>query len=195
MSELLQVRAADPRRVALWERDPAHPGGEVYVAGTRVVTVALTRAVERALSKGALVRIERDASPVPPLPDPPEGSGIILYVQWDASGDVLRHDGQVVLFTAEELAEELEHRPATAEEVAGGIALSAVPAADIETLPLPDDLAALLYAAGFGSVSAIQSADDDDLLAINGIGAERLATIREALPHTPADDTPPEDES
>jgi hypothetical protein len=44
-------------RVALWERHPAHPGGEVFIAGERAVDVAGTAAVQRALKDGRLVEV------------------------------------------------------------------------------------------------------------------------------------------
>lgn len=48
----------NPRRVALWERHPDHPGGEVFVVGDRVVDVAETTAVAQALKAGRLVKVE-----------------------------------------------------------------------------------------------------------------------------------------
>ncbi len=44
-------------RVALFERHPDHPGGEVYVAGERTVEVAETAAVLQAIGTGDLVRV------------------------------------------------------------------------------------------------------------------------------------------
>jgi hypothetical protein len=50
---------AGTRRVALWERDPAHPGGEVWVEtdGTPA-TVARTPEVDRLMRAGALVEVQ-----------------------------------------------------------------------------------------------------------------------------------------
>ncbi len=41
---------------AFWERDPAHPGGEVFVSGGAVVEVAETPMVQEALSQKRLVK-------------------------------------------------------------------------------------------------------------------------------------------
>ncbi len=58
MAELILVKAANPERVALWERHADHPDNEVYVAGEEAVLVALTPAVQRKLDQGVLVRVE-----------------------------------------------------------------------------------------------------------------------------------------
>lgn len=56
----VRVRVGDPGSgvVALWERHPAHPGGEVFLAGGGVFDVALTPAVEARLRDGRLVAAE-----------------------------------------------------------------------------------------------------------------------------------------
>jgi hypothetical protein len=68
MAELMTVVAGNADgRVALWERDPAHPGGEVFIAGNGgpAVRVARTPAVLRALALGLLVPVtEPVAEPV-----------------------------------------------------------------------------------------------------------------------------------
>ncbi len=53
----VRVRVGDPGGsvVALWERHPEHPGGEVFLAGGGVFEVALTPAVEARLRDGRLV--------------------------------------------------------------------------------------------------------------------------------------------
>lgn len=56
--ELITVKAAQTGRVALWERNPAHPGGEVFVAGDLVVQVALTPEVQTRLNNGLLLLVE-----------------------------------------------------------------------------------------------------------------------------------------
>lgn len=58
MAELILVKAADPERVALWERSAEHPDTEVYVTGEDAVLVALTPLVDRKIKQGALIRIE-----------------------------------------------------------------------------------------------------------------------------------------
>ncbi len=50
-------------RVVLFERDPAHPGGEAFVGGSTPAEVARTGSVERLLHQGLLVEI----------PEPPDG--------------------------------------------------------------------------------------------------------------------------
>lgn len=66
---LITVSAArQDGRVALWERHPDHPGGEVFVAaGGGPVQAACTPAVLRALAEGALVEQPRPQ----PAPEPP----------------------------------------------------------------------------------------------------------------------------
>lgn len=44
--------------VALWERHPEHPGGEVFLAGGGVFEVALTPAVEARLRDGRLIVVD-----------------------------------------------------------------------------------------------------------------------------------------
>lgn len=40
--DIIRVKAADPTRVAAFERHPAHPGGECWVTGDGVHQVAAT---------------------------------------------------------------------------------------------------------------------------------------------------------
>ncbi len=77
----IRVRLADPGggQVALWERHPDHPGGEVFLAGNGVFDVALTPAVESRLKSGKLVKAAVDAvdtvdkpKPEAPKPEMPE---------------------------------------------------------------------------------------------------------------------------
>lgn len=58
MAELILVKAANPERVALWERHADHPNEEAWVAGEDAVLVALTPLVQRKLDQGVLLRIE-----------------------------------------------------------------------------------------------------------------------------------------
>lgn len=44
-------------RVAFWERHPAHPGGEVLIAGAAWLEVGDTVEVQNALKDGRLVEI------------------------------------------------------------------------------------------------------------------------------------------
>lgn len=57
MAELITVHGTGDR-VALWERDPAHPGGEAFVAGPALVQVAPTPAVLAGIRVGRLVEIK-----------------------------------------------------------------------------------------------------------------------------------------
>lgn len=50
-------------RVALWETSSEHPGGEVFIAGTAEVEVALTPKVQAALASGALVEVKPKPAP------------------------------------------------------------------------------------------------------------------------------------
>lgn len=58
--QVITVRGAgDDGRVALYERDPAHPRGQALVAhGGKAVQVALTPAVKRLLAAGSLVQVQ-----------------------------------------------------------------------------------------------------------------------------------------
>lgn len=58
--DLITVKAADPTRCALWERDPAHPDGEVFVSGEQTFQVALTAFVQRKLKTGDLVEVKTE---------------------------------------------------------------------------------------------------------------------------------------
>lgn len=60
----VRVRVGDPGGsvVALWERHPEHPGGEVFLAGGGVFEVALTPAVEARLRDGRLVAAEAEVA-------------------------------------------------------------------------------------------------------------------------------------
>lgn len=52
---MIKVKAANPETITFWETDPAHPGGEVFVAGDKVVEVGETPAVHRRIASGELV--------------------------------------------------------------------------------------------------------------------------------------------
>ena len=64
---MIQVRIAQPdgNQVALWERHPAHPDGEVFLVGPGTFEVAETPAVEARLRNGLLVKVEAAVAPVP----------------------------------------------------------------------------------------------------------------------------------
>jgi transglutaminase-like putative cysteine protease len=67
--DIIRVRVAQPEasRVTLWERHPAHPGGEIWLAGAGEFDVAATPAVLARLRSGQLVTVETVAAP----PEPP----------------------------------------------------------------------------------------------------------------------------
>lgn len=71
MTELILVKAAEPERVALWERHADHPNEEAFVAGEDVVQVALTPTVQRKLDQGILIRIEPAQTPSEATDDAP----------------------------------------------------------------------------------------------------------------------------
>jgi len=54
----VKVKAKNPETVALWERNPAHPNGEVYITGDKVFEVAKTDAVVSRLKSGLLVEVK-----------------------------------------------------------------------------------------------------------------------------------------
>jgi hypothetical protein len=77
--DAIRVRVADPTSstVALWERHPAHPGGEVWLIGAGEFDVAATPAVEARLRDGRLIPVEPAAAPAPAVESaPPPGAGV-----------------------------------------------------------------------------------------------------------------------
>ena len=56
MTELVTVKGETyDNKIALWERNPAHPSGEAYVADGMIAQVALTPEVQTRLGSGLLV--------------------------------------------------------------------------------------------------------------------------------------------
>lgn len=86
--DMLRVRAADPAgtTVALWERHPAHPGGEVWLSGAGEFDVAATPAVVARLRDGRLVAVEsvQEEEQTAVAPTPPA-----VEAQQEADGRVL----------------------------------------------------------------------------------------------------------
>lgn len=68
---MIYVRTTDPTRIALWERNTAHPEGEIMISGPtdQVHAVAETAGVQAAIRRGALVEVEAPA----PASEQPEG--------------------------------------------------------------------------------------------------------------------------
>lgn len=57
------VKSAKPgNHVALWDRHPDHPGGEVFVSGDAVVEAAETPGVLRALADKRIVQVQPKAT-------------------------------------------------------------------------------------------------------------------------------------
>ena len=55
MSDLITVRGVGlPNRVALFEKNPAHPGGEAFVVVGETASVARTPAVNTLINQGGL---------------------------------------------------------------------------------------------------------------------------------------------
>ena len=58
-------------QVAVWERDPRHPAGELYLTSGQVETVCLTPGVNAAIARGSLELVEEPPPPAPPAPPAP----------------------------------------------------------------------------------------------------------------------------
>lgn len=58
----IYVKAAKAGSVALWDRHPDHPNGEIFVDGDAVVEAAMTPNVLRALADGRIVQVKRKES-------------------------------------------------------------------------------------------------------------------------------------
>ncbi len=48
-------------QLALWERHPDHPNGEIFISAGVTVTVAETPAVKAALKEGRLIEVQAPA--------------------------------------------------------------------------------------------------------------------------------------
>ncbi len=59
--ETINVKSTDETRVGIWEMNEEHPDGEIFVSGDKVVEVAKTSAVNRALARGLIVEVEVEA--------------------------------------------------------------------------------------------------------------------------------------
>lgn len=57
--------------VCLWERHPAHPGGEVFIADDRPREVGETAEVQTRLKRGWLVEVKPEPKPEPKPAEPP----------------------------------------------------------------------------------------------------------------------------
>jgi len=81
MSYVTIRSATGDNRVVLWERDPKHPGGEVFVAGDNPVAVCLTAAVTDRIRDGLLDVVEVgtrvDAEPGPVKVEPVQAAPLL----------------------------------------------------------------------------------------------------------------------
>lgn len=63
----MTVQSALPEgQVALWEKHPAHPGGEVFIADSDQHQAAATQQVLAAIARNVLVIVPEIAAPSPP---------------------------------------------------------------------------------------------------------------------------------
>lgn len=77
MTKLIKVKgAAKGNRVALSERHPEHPGGEIFIYGQKSAWVAATRAVKTAIAHGVLELDHEDDPPVVET-STDDGSGLV----------------------------------------------------------------------------------------------------------------------
>lgn len=53
-------------QVALWERDPRHPAGELMLTSGQIATVNLTRGVNDAIARGTLELVDEPPAPAEP---------------------------------------------------------------------------------------------------------------------------------
>lgn len=64
MSDFITVQSSyKDDTVALWERHPDHPEGEVFIVGSDAVKVARTPEVEKRLKDGVLVEVRATKTP------------------------------------------------------------------------------------------------------------------------------------
>lgn len=75
----LRVKAADPTKVGLFDKNPAHPpndynpdGGEVFVTGEDVVEVADVSEVRQAIREGRLVEVSARNAEASGATEPPK---------------------------------------------------------------------------------------------------------------------------
>lgn len=67
MAKVITVKATHPGRVAVWDRHPDHPGGEIFVYSDEPVKAAMTPAVMLALSEGRIVEAAPAAAAEQPV--------------------------------------------------------------------------------------------------------------------------------
>ena len=76
MPEVTVRATSKPGLVAIWEVNPAHPAGELWMVAGDVRTVALTPGVTAALNRGDLTLVEAEPVPAPETaPEPPKTVG------------------------------------------------------------------------------------------------------------------------
>jgi len=110
MSEVIKVRSglADPRRVALWERDERHPDEEVFITGRRGETaVYKTAEVHHRLRNGTLVQVEEETAGRSTAVSSIDGIGVTTEKKLNAAGvftvaDLLALDGDELARVSDE---------------------------------------------------------------------------------------------
>lgn len=117
---MITVQANAGDRVALWERHPDHPKGEIFLAGDTVATVAETPAVRNAIGAGRLLLISPSADEGAAAPPAPSDASPPVTVI-DGIGPATARDlAALGIETVAELAahEDLTGRLATFQEAA-----------------------------------------------------------------------------
>jgi len=90
-------------RVVLWERDPAHPGGEVFIAGEAPVSAGLTEAVLIRIRDGRLDVVEGEE--VGPAEDAPVSPVAESWTELDAGGYPVKVTGAAKADPVDHVAE------------------------------------------------------------------------------------------
>lgn len=75
MAQMLTVKThpdqAKAGRIGLWDKNPAHPGGEVWCAGDAICEVADTAEVRQAITEKRIVEVRAAPGEQPTLSEAP----------------------------------------------------------------------------------------------------------------------------
>jgi hypothetical protein len=95
MANTLRVRVCDKHqpRVGIWEIDPAHPDGEVFVAGEKTFTVGDTPAVRAAIREERIEEVSGRHSDDAPRLAPADTGSVQIAQPEEASGGRGRRGG------------------------------------------------------------------------------------------------------
>lgn len=165
MSNNIWVRSGrKDNRVALFEQNRLHPGGEAFVAGAAPVLVAPTGRVKQALAKEDIVALS------------PEESSALEISQGDVGEDPddEETDDEETPGKGAPLASDLGtlmNQVGTASELGAFLG-------KVKGLHIAEGLLEALEAAGITSVDTLLAANDSILLGIDGIGKKTLERIR-----------------